>query len=78
MFKTLLHGWYGCPHTRCTFPITLRNGSQGCASSSPPRTYFVCLECGKEFPYDWREMKLLKRFPKQKDQAQEFAIKRLA
>jgi hypothetical protein len=60
------------------FPITLRNGSQGSASSSPARTYFVCLGCGKEFPDDWREMRLVKRFPKRQDPAQEFATRRSA
>jgi len=78
MLKTLLHGWDGCPHARCTFPITLRHGSQGCASSSPARTYFVCLGYGKEFPYDGRAMRPLKRFPKRQDPAQESATKRSA
>lgn len=63
MFRNLLEGWYGYPHIHCTFPITLRDASQCDTSSSSTRTYFVCLDCGKEFPYDWREMKVLKRFP---------------
>ena len=24
-------------------------------------TYVVCLECGKEFPYDWHEMKVVEQ-----------------
>ena len=24
------------------------------------RTYVVCLECGKEFPYNWSEMRIEK------------------
>jgi hypothetical protein len=23
-------------------------------------TYVVCLDCGKEFPYDWAEMKMVR------------------
>jgi hypothetical protein len=23
------------------------------------RTYVVCLDCGKEFPYDWEQMKMV-------------------
>jgi hypothetical protein len=29
---------------------------------TPPQitgTYVVCLDCGREFPYDWREMRIL-------------------
>jgi len=48
------------------------------ASSSSTRAYFVCLDCGKEFPYDWREMKVLKRFPARHDQPPDFATKRSA
>ncbi|HET9742748.1 MAG TPA: hypothetical protein VFQ00_08365 [Terriglobales bacterium] len=27
-------------------------------------TYVVCLDCGKEFPYDWQEMKLVSATPR--------------
>lgn len=26
-------------------------------------TYVACLECGKEFPYDWQEMKIVSAEP---------------
>ncbi len=52
---------FGCSHKRTTFPITLKN-SQGLASGTVARTYIVCLDCGKEFPYDWRRMKLVESF----------------
>ena len=39
--------FWGCQHKRTTFPIT-----------TPKRpTYVVCLDCGKEFSYDWAQMK---------------------
>lgn len=48
-----LTSMFGCAHTRCTFPITATK--PGHASS----TYVVCLDCGKEFPYDWEQMKII-------------------
>jgi hypothetical protein len=44
---------FGCAHTRCTFPRTITKS--GHAST----TYVVCLDCGKEFPYDWEKMKVV-------------------
>jgi len=44
---------FGCAHARCTFPITATKPGQ--AST----TYVVCLDCGKEFPYDWERMKVV-------------------
>jgi hypothetical protein len=73
----LLDRLLGCSHGRCSFPITLRSSGPN-ASSLPSRTYIVCLECGKEFPYDWREMKLLRRSAERHHSEQEFAIKRSA
>jgi hypothetical protein len=57
---------FGCAHHHCTFPITAKKPvaapsddkapSDGKPSSS---TYIVCLDCGKEFPYDWQKMKVV-------------------
>jgi hypothetical protein len=51
---------FGCWHKRYSFPITTKKGS------APPNeaarvtgTYVVCLDCGKEFPYDWSRMKVV-------------------
>lgn len=56
MFR-FVRALFGCPHQRCTFPITpsqcLREGAE--AHARP--TYVVCLDCGKEFAYDWQQMK---------------------
>jgi hypothetical protein len=43
---------FGCRHTHCTFPMTATSPGQ------PSTTYVVCLECGKEFSYDWQQMKV--------------------
>jgi len=54
MFK-LVEALFGCSHKHCSFPIT--------AKATPGRkdagTYYVCLDCGKEFPYDWQQMKVV-------------------
>jgi hypothetical protein len=50
---------FGCWHRRLSFPITLRVGVRRDVTSSLAGTYVVCLDCGKELPYDWTEMKLV-------------------
>ncbi len=50
---------FRCLHKKTTFPITLKIVER--ARNSLPRTYMVCLDCGKELPYSWAEMKLVKR-----------------
>jgi hypothetical protein len=44
---------FGCTHRHCTFPITTQK------PGTVLTTYVVCLDCGKEFPYHWEEMKLV-------------------
>ncbi len=57
MMQSLLNVIFGCAHRRTTFPIT--PGRRGAASVSGRHgTYVVCLDCGKEFGYDWAEMRL--------------------
>jgi len=50
---------FGCWHKKTSFPMTRRK------SALRPRqdaeTYIVCLECGKELPYSWETMKVIKR-----------------
>ena len=50
---------FGCSHEKTTFPITLK-GAEG-APNDFPRTYIVCLDCGTELPYNWAEMKVVKK-----------------
>jgi hypothetical protein len=51
---------FGCKHSRYTFPITLksRSGRRNSAASITG-TYVACLDCGKDLPYDWEEMKVI-------------------
>ena len=48
MFEYLL-SFFGCKHTNYSFPRT-KNGV----------TYTVCLECGKERKYDFKQMRHVK------------------
>ena len=50
---------FGCSHRRKSFPITLRtrHGAEG-QQSTEAETYVVCLECGRQFPYDWTTMRM--------------------
>jgi len=54
--NSLLNALFGCSHRRTTFPITpaRRVGKSNVRNA----TYVVCLDCGKEFDYDWQEMRI--------------------
>jgi hypothetical protein len=57
MVQSILDALFGCSHQRTTFPLTA--GRKNAAS----RTYVVCLDCGKEFPYNWADMRIGERAP---------------
>ena len=59
----LLDVLFGCSHKNFSFPITKRPGQRLSAAASVTGTYVACLDCGKEFPYDWHEMKVIERKP---------------
>jgi hypothetical protein len=50
---------FGCWHLHYSFPITLKPGSRRNKAAMLTGTYVVCLDCGKEFAYDWQEMKVV-------------------
>jgi hypothetical protein len=52
----LVDALFGCRHKHCMFPITIRQPHSNQATNPP--TYIVCLDCGKEFGYDWQKMKV--------------------
>lgn len=50
--RSLLSFFGGCSHSRTTFPLTpARKGFKG-------HTYVCCLECGREFEYDWNTLQV--------------------
>ncbi len=62
MFSDIIDMLFGCSHKNYSFPITAKKGSSNHShAASVTGTYVVCLDCGKEFPYDWNKMKILPR-----------------
>lgn len=66
MLGKIMDVMFGCRHSRYSFPITIRAGSRR-ATTDPRRigTYVVCLDCGREFNYDWQEMRVAQAQPKE-------------
>ena len=60
MFETVFNVLLGCAHRRTTFPITpsRKSGRLPLSGAARRGTYVVCLDCGKEFGYDWAEMRI--------------------
>jgi hypothetical protein len=61
MALSLLDRIFGCSHKRCGFPITVSAAQRRSPAASLTGTYVVCLNCGQEFPYDWNEMKMVRK-----------------
>jgi len=60
MLQSLVNTLFGCAHSRTTFPMTpgRQNGAAAVKNATKLGTYVVCLDCGKEFAYDWRTMRV--------------------
>jgi len=58
MLAKVLESFFGCWHSRYSFPITVKRGRRS-AAAMVTGTYIVCLDCGKELPYDWNQMKIV-------------------
>ncbi len=50
---------FGCWHNNYSFPISTRSGQRRSEAAKATGTYVVCLDCGKEFAYDWKQMKVV-------------------
>jgi hypothetical protein len=55
MFGSFVDLFFGCSHKRTSFPITPGRAGAGIARGG---TYVACLDCGKEFAYDWNTMRV--------------------
>ena len=52
--------FFGCSHRNTSRPFTSRQRAGEIESGvHVAGTYIVCLDCGKEFPYSWEEMRVL-------------------
>ncbi len=59
MLSKLIDAIFGCRHARYSFPITVRADSRRSSTTQRTGTYVACLDCGREFRYDWQEMKIV-------------------
>ncbi|HEY1338720.1 MAG TPA: hypothetical protein VGF59_14490 [Bryobacteraceae bacterium] len=66
MIDTVLNLLFRCPHRRLTRPVTPVSR----AGVPQAETYVVCLDCGKQFSYDLKEMRVGKPI----DQAHDGAV----
>jgi len=62
MLDVVLNSLFGCSHRKTSFPLTpSRRSSMPASNFSGQKrkgTYVVCLDCGKEFDYDWKRMRV--------------------
>lgn len=58
MLDSMLNVFFGCSHKRTTFPLTVANRVGFTANAERGNTYVACLDCGKEFNYNWSEMRI--------------------
>ncbi len=59
MIDSPLHLLFFCAHRKTTFPLTIRRDPPVRSMAPRPRgTYVVCLECGKQFPYNWETLRV--------------------
>jgi hypothetical protein len=63
MIGSIFDSLFGCSHRRLTRPITPVS-KPGVPSGE---TYVVCLDCGKQFAYDWNHMRIGKPIERSPD-----------
>jgi hypothetical protein len=59
MIRNVIDILFGCSHSNYSFPLTAKTGQRRSEAASLTGTYVVCLDCGKEFAYDWQEMRVI-------------------
>jgi len=78
MIGKLFDAVFGCTHQRYGFPITIRSGQRRNQAASLTGTYVVCLDCGREMPYDWEEMRVISSPSERRAYLQALATKEAA
>ena len=74
MVAKLIDLVFGCRHSRYSFPVTIR-GNRRPQSAALTGTYVACLDCGREFPYDWQQMKVITSSAKKREYVAAIATK---
>ena len=69
MLQSLINSIFGCTHQRTTFPLTPSRKGYAAPGASRNGTYVVCLDCGKEFAYNWEEMRVGVTLPNRTERA---------
>jgi hypothetical protein len=59
MISKIVDLLFGCWHRNYSFPLTSKPGHRRSEAALVTGTYVVCLDCGRELPYDWREMRVV-------------------
>jgi hypothetical protein len=77
MIAKLWDTFFGCWHNHYSFPITVRSRSRS-AAAALTGTYVVCLDCGKELPYDWNQMRILDSAAERRNHMRSLATKEAA
>lgn len=78
MIRNILDALFGCWHANYSFPRTMKPGQRRSEAAAMTGTYVVCLDCGKEFPYDWQEMRIVsanRTARRMVEPAESFAVK---
>ena len=78
MIAELIDSFFGCKHSHYSFPISVRPVARRNSAAKLTGTYVACLDCGKEFPYDWKEMKVIDSPAEQRDYVASLAHKATA
>ena len=78
MIGKLFDTIFGCWHSRYSFPITTRRGSRRTQAAARTGTYVVCLDCGKELTYDWKQMRIVDAAAQTRTHAPALATKEAA
>jgi len=78
LMTKLIDVLFGCRHSRYSFPVTIRRMARRPQAGALTGTYVACLDCGKEFPYDWQEMKVITSSSERREYVASLATKQAA
>jgi hypothetical protein len=78
MFAKFVDVLFGCHHSKFSFPVTVRRAMRRPQAAALTGTYVACLDCGKEFPYDWEEMRVVTSPERHRERLAELEAKHAA
>jgi hypothetical protein len=58
--ESLLSHLFGCRHVHCSFPQSPRPSARKSLVAQVTGHWVTCLNCGRELPYDWQQMKIIR------------------